>query len=60
MVSGTLKNGNVIAPVTNGKVTGDQIAFTAAGTRYTGKVSGNAIEGKSNASGKEADWKATK
>jgi len=60
VVSGTLKNGNVIAPVTNGKVTGDQIAFTAAGTRYTGKISGNTIEGKSNSGGKEADWKATK
>ena len=60
VVSGTLKNGNVIAPVTNGKLTGDQIAFTAAGTRYTGTVNGNTIEGKSNAGGKEADWKATK
>ncbi|ARP98321.1 class I SAM-dependent methyltransferase [Pseudorhodoplanes sinuspersici] len=60
MVSGTLKNGNVIAPVTHGKLTGDQIAFTAAGTRYTGTVNGNAIEGKSNEGGKEAVWKATK
>ena len=60
VVSGTLKNGNVIAPVTNGKLTGDQIAFTAAGTRYTGTVNGNAIEGKSNEAGKEAAWKATK
>ncbi len=41
VVSGTLKNGNVIAPVTNGKLTGDQIAFTAAGTRYTGTVNGS-------------------
>ena len=60
MVKGTLKSGNVIAPVTDGKLTGDQIAFTAAGTRYTGKVTGDAIAGKSNAGGKEADWKATK
>ena len=60
VVSGTLTKGNVVAPVTNGKLTGDQIAFTAAGTRYTGKVNGNTIEGKSNADGKEADWKATK
>ena len=60
VVSGTLKNGNVIAPVTNGKLTGDQIAFTAAGTRYTGTVNGNAIDGKSNEGGKDAAWKATK
>ncbi len=60
MVSGTLKNGNVIAPVTNGKLTGDQIAFTAGGTRYTGTVNGNTIDGRSNEGGKEAAWKATK
>ena len=60
VVSGTLKSGNVIAPVTAGKLTGDQIAFTAAGTRYTGTVANDAIEGKSNAAGKGADWKATK
>ncbi len=60
VVSGTLTKGNVIAPVTHGKLTGDQIAFTAAGTRYTGKVNGNTIEGKSNAGGTAADWKATK
>ena len=60
VVSGTLKNGNVIAPVTNGKLTGDQIAFTAAGTGYTGTVNGATIEGTSNEGGKEAAWKATK
>ncbi|MFZ5692048.1 MAG: class I SAM-dependent methyltransferase [Pseudomonadota bacterium] len=59
-VKGTLKNGNVIAPVTEGKLTGDQIAFTAGGTRYTGTVTGNAITGKANTGGKETDWTATR
>jgi len=60
VVSGTLTQGNVVAPVTNGKLAGNEIAFTAAGTRYTGNVSGTTITGKSNAGGKEADWKATR
>jgi hypothetical protein len=59
-VKGTLKNGNVIAPVTEGKLTGDQIAFTAGGTRYTGTVTDKAITGKANSGGKDADWTATR
>ena len=43
-VTGTLKNGNVIAPIT-GKLKGDEITFTAGGTEYTGKVNGTTIEG---------------
>ncbi len=59
-VKGTLKNGNVITPIMDGKLTGDKIAFTAAGTRYTGTVTDKAITGKANTGGKEADWSATK
>ena len=44
MISGTLKNGNVVAPV-NGKLNGEQISFTAGGTQYTGRVNGNSMEG---------------
>ena len=60
VVKGTLKNGNVIAPLKEGKMTGDQIAFTAGGTRYTGTVTAKAITGKANTGGKEADWTATR
>jgi len=59
-IKGTLTNGNVVAPVTNGKLTGDQIAFTAAGTRYTGTVTDKGITGKANTGGREADWNATR
>ena len=55
MISGTLKNGNVVAPI-NGKLNGDQITFTAGGTQYTGRVNGNAMEG--NAGGSK--WSATR
>src|SRR5918995_3836530 len=50
MVSGTLKIGNNVAPL-NGKITGDQIRFTAGGTEYQGRISGNSIEGSSKAGG---------
>jgi len=59
MVSGTLKSGNNTAQITNGKLNGDQITFTAGGAQYTGHVSGNSIEGtvKGGSNGK---WRATR
>jgi hypothetical protein len=54
MISGTLKNGNTVTPI-SGKLNGEQISFTAAGTEYTGRVNGNSMEG--NAGG--AKWSAT-
>ena len=60
-IKGTLKNGNVIAPVTEGKLTGNQIAFTAGGTRYTGTVTEKEINGKASGGLKtDAVWKATR
>ena len=54
MVAGTVKNGNVIAPITAGRLTGDSITFTAGGTAYTGKVTGGKIEGTAGATKFEA------
>jgi len=59
-ISGTLSNGNVTAPISNGKLTGDQIHFTAAGADYTGKVNGNSIEGVRKAGGSDETWTATR
>ena len=58
-VSGTLTTGNVVAPV-KGRLNGTNITFTAAGTQYTGRVNGNAIEGTSKTGDKEEPWKATR
>jgi hypothetical protein len=44
MVSGTLKTGGNTQQVTNGKVNGDQITFTAGGAQYTGRVNGNMMD----------------
>jgi SAM-dependent methyltransferase len=51
-ISGSLKNGSNTTAITNGKLHGDQISFTAGGTQYTGHVNGNTIDGGS--------WKATR
>jgi hypothetical protein len=54
-VTGTLKNGNVITPITDGKLKGNDITFTAGGTEYTGKVNGSTIEGTTKSGDK---WQA--
>jgi len=57
MIAGMLNSGGKIAPITNGRLNGDQISFTAGGARYTGRVSGNSIEGTIKSGGK---WSATR
>ncbi len=57
MVSGTLKNGSNTVQISNGKLNGDQISFSAGGTQYKGRVNGNTIEGGNNPG---QNWKATR
>ncbi|MGH7870752.1 MAG: class I SAM-dependent methyltransferase [Candidatus Binatia bacterium] len=57
MISGTLKRGSNTTAIANGKLQGDQAAFNAGGTLYTGRVSGNSMEGTVNTGG---SWKATR
>jgi SAM-dependent methyltransferase len=60
MVAGTLKTGNVVAPITDGRLNADQITFRAGGTEYTGWVKGNAMEGTAKGGGADAKWQATR
>jgi SAM-dependent methyltransferase len=60
MLTGNLKNGNVVAPISAAKMNGDQITFTAAGTQYSGKVNGNKIEGVAKGGSGETKFEATK
>ena len=53
MISGTLGS----APITEGRLRGDQIEFTVGKTKYTGRVNGNAITGTMGSGG---SWSATK
>ena len=55
MISGTLKNGNVVAPI-NGNLNGERISFTAGSASYTGRVNGDSMEGSVGG----AQWNATR
>jgi hypothetical protein len=55
-LSGTLKSGGNSVSVT-GKMMGDQIAFTAKGVEYKGRVNGNGIQGTLSSG---ANWTATR
>ena len=56
-VTGTLKSGNVIATITDGRLNGDQISFTAGEAHYIARVLGNVMEGTMKSGGK---WRATR
>jgi hypothetical protein len=56
-ISGTLRSGASNMTISSGKVIGDQITFTAGTQHYTGRVSGNAIEGIAQTS---SGWRATR
>ena len=57
MISGALTRGGKTVQIANGKLNGDQIVFHAAGSVYTGRVSGDSMEGAISSGG---DWKASR
>jgi hypothetical protein len=40
-----MRRGKVVTPITEGKLNGNEITFTAGDAVYTGKVHGRSIEG---------------
>ena len=56
MVSGTLGT----TPITNGKLRGEMLTFQAGGAEYTGRVTGNRIEGTMKSGATQNAWTATK
>ncbi len=52
--------GSEPAVVSNGKLNGDRITFTAGKTRFEGRVIDNRIEGTASASGSTTKWVAAK
>jgi SAM-dependent methyltransferase len=60
MLTGQLARGNVTAVISEARMKGDQISFTAAGTQYTGRVNGNTIEGDYKGGDGSGKWTATK
>ncbi len=58
MLSGQLREGDKLTPITSGRVRGDQLTFQAGGVEYSGHVNGNSIEGTSN--GSKGTWTGTR
>jgi hypothetical protein len=56
MISGTLGP----TPISNGKLRGATITFTAGAAEYSGTVSGNRIEGTVTTGGNRAAFTATR
>jgi SAM-dependent methyltransferase len=62
MVSGTFASGGAgsSTPVVNGRLRGAEIAFEAGGARYTGRVTGETMQGTFLSEGKEGTWQASR
>ena len=55
---GTLKYGTSTVQVTNGRILGDRLSFNAGNSEYSGRVSGNRIDGIARGASSGA-WNAT-
>jgi hypothetical protein len=60
MVTGSFTAGGTTTDITNGRLRGDQITFTAGGTQYTGRVNGNSIDGTTSGRGATGKWSASR
>jgi hypothetical protein len=58
MISGTLKSISNEVTITNGRLSGDLISFTAGDAQYTGQVSGNTMQGTFKSGGSTVKWNA--
>jgi hypothetical protein len=59
--AGTVQSGGRSSRIENGRLNGEEIRFTAGGVTYTGRVSGDAMQGTASAPGQpEAKWSATR
>jgi hypothetical protein len=60
MLAGTMRMGEKSAPISDGRLRGDQITFTVGGTKYTGKVTGASMAGTATTGSNTTQWSATK
>jgi precorrin-6B methylase 2 len=59
MISGSLNSNGKNLAITNGKMRGDQISFSAGAAQYTGRVNGNSMSGTVKG-GSGDNWTATR
>jgi SAM-dependent methyltransferase len=60
MISGRLNSGAEMVLIKDGRLSGDEIKFTAGGAQYSGRVSGNVMQGTLKSGEKTAEWRATR
>ena len=60
MISGTLGSASNNVAITNGRLNGEGISFTAGQTEYIGRVNGNAMEGTFKSGGATGKWSAVR
>jgi SAM-dependent methyltransferase len=60
MISGRLSRGAETVLIKDGRLSGDEISFTAGPAHYTGRVSGDGMQGTFISGKKSAEWKATR
>jgi SAM-dependent methyltransferase len=60
MVSGTLTLGDGALSITQGRLRGDQITFSAGDAVYTGRVKGDVMTGAVKSAGTSGNWSATR
>ena len=60
MLSGTLTSGTSSFSISDARMTGDQIKFTAGTAQYTGRVSGNSIQGTFTSGSTKTNWTASR
>jgi hypothetical protein len=60
MLSGSLSSFGSSTALESGRMRGDEIAFTVAGVKYTGRVSGDRMEGSTSSNGDRRTWTATR
>src|SRR5262249_24990058 len=60
MISGTMRSDRGAMAITDGRLRGDQVSFSAGGSQYTGRVSANTIEGSVTSNGSNTSWRATR
>ncbi|MCD0504803.1 SAM-dependent methyltransferase [Bordetella petrii] len=57
MLSGSMRNGSAATPISDARLDGDTIHFTVGTQRYTGRVSGDAMQGSTAGN---ATWQASR
>ncbi len=60
ILKGSMLTGGKDLTITEGRLRGNEIAFTAGGNLYTGTVTGNKMEGTYTSGGSTGKWSATR